>query len=101
MCEHQTNEGGIGDINFPLVSDLDRSISTYTVLKRCGGAVIIQKGIGQATFLIDRERIVRHMVANDELGRDMDELFRMLQACSFLKNMDRYALLGGSPVICG
>ena len=83
----EISEGGIGDINFPLVSDLDRSISTsYGVLAGAGRSYY-PKGVSvRATFLIDRERIVRHMVVNDEpLGRDMDELLRMLQALQFFE----------------
>lgn len=82
------DRGGIGDINFPLVSDLDRSISSsYGVLAGAGSSYY-PKGVSvRATFLTDRNRIVRHMVVNDEpLGRDMDELLRMIQALQFFES---------------
>ena len=81
------DQGGIGDISFALVSDLDRSISTsYGVLAGAGRSYY-PKGVSlRATFLIDQSRIVRHMVVNDEpLGRDMDELLRMVQALQFFE----------------
>jgi len=53
------NDGGIGNINYPLVSDLDKSISQdYGVLLDAGIAL-------RGLFLIDKEGIVRHMVIND------------------------------------
>ena len=81
------DRGGIGDINFPLVSDLDRSISaSYGVLAGAGSSYYPKGVSDRATFLTDRNRIVRHMVVNDEpLGRDMDELLRMLQALQFFE----------------
>ena len=81
------DQGGIGDINFTLVSDLDRSISdSYGVLAGAGKSYY-PKGVSvRATFLTDQNRIVRHMVVNDEpLGRNMDELLRMIQALQFFE----------------
>ena len=38
----------------------------------------------RGTFLIDRNGMVRHQVVNDlPLGRDMDELLRMIDALQF------------------
>jgi len=40
----------------------------------------------RATFVIDQEGIVRHMVVNDEpLGRNMDEVVRMVEAWQFFQ----------------
>ena len=80
------DQGGIGDINFPLVSDLDRSISdSYGVLAAAGNSYY-PKGVSvRATFLTDQNRIVRHMIVNDEpLGRNMDELLRMISGVAVL-----------------
>ncbi len=68
-------EGGIGPIGFPLVSDLTKEISeSYGILD--GGAVSLR-----ATFLLDREGRVRHQVVNDpDLGRSVDETLRTLDA---------------------
>ena len=72
------NDGGIGNIQFPLVSDLDKSISKqYEVLLESGIAL-------RGLFLIDREGIVRHKVVNDlPLGRNVNEALRMLHALQF------------------
>lgn len=72
------NEGGIGQINYPLVSDLDKSISTqYGVLLDAGIAL-------RGLFLIDRDGIVRHQVINDlPLGRSVNEALRVLHALQF------------------
>ncbi len=74
----KVNDGGIGDIQYPLVADLDKSISkSYEVLLDVGIAL-------RGLFLIDREGIVRHMVVNDlPLGRSVDEALRVLHALQF------------------
>ncbi|NOZ23290.1 MAG: peroxiredoxin [Planctomycetes bacterium] len=71
-------EGGIGKIRYPLVSDLTKSISkSYGVL--CDNAVAFR-----GLFLIDKKGIVRHMLVNDlPLGRNVDEALRMLDALQF------------------
>ena len=72
------NDGGIGNIQYPLVADLDKSISRrYSVLLDMGIAL-------RGTFLIDREGIIRHAVINDlPLGRSIDEAMRMVDALEF------------------
>ena len=72
------NEGGIGMISYPLVSDLNKSISkAYGVLLDAGIAL-------RGLFLIDREGIIRHMVVNDlPLGRNVNEALRILFALQF------------------
>lgn len=72
------NEGGIGKINYPLVSDLNKSISrAYGVLLDAGIAL-------RGLFLIDREGIIRHQVVNDlPLGRNVNEALRLLHALQF------------------
>ncbi len=72
------NDGGIGNIQFPLVADLDKSISeNYGVLLDMGIAL-------RGLYLIDKEGIVRHQVVNDlPLGRNVDEALRMVDALQF------------------
>ena len=72
------NQGGIGNIRYPLVADLDKKISRqYGVLLDAGIAL-------RGTFLIDREGVVRHAVINDlSLGRNIDEALRMVDALQF------------------
>ena len=74
------NDGGIGDIQFPLVSDLDKAISqAYGVLLKDGIAL-------RGLFLIDKEGVVRHAVVNDlPLGRNVDEALRMVDALQFFE----------------
>jgi len=71
-------QGGIGDIQYPLVADLDKSISRqYGVLLDAGIAL-------RGTFLIDREGVVRHAVINDlPLRHNTDEALRMVDALQF------------------
>ena len=79
--------GGIGDISFTLISDLGRSISaSYGVLAEDSRSYYPSGVSVRATFLTDKIRIVRHMVVNDEpLGRNMNELIRMIQALQFFE----------------
>lgn len=72
------NDGGIGNVQFPLVADLDKSISVnYGVLLDMGIAL-------RGLYLIDKEGIVRHQVVNDlPLGRNVDEALRILDALQF------------------
>jgi peroxiredoxin (alkyl hydroperoxide reductase subunit C) len=68
-------EGGIGSVRFPLVSDLTKQISRdYGVLSDEAVAL-------RATFLIDREGVVRHQVVNDpDIGRKIEDTLRTLDA---------------------
>lgn len=70
------SSGGIQGITYPLVSDLDKSISrSFNVLDEDQG--IAYRGL----VLIDREGIVRHLLINDlPLGRNVDEVLRMIDA---------------------
>lgn len=72
------NDGGIGNVQFPLVADLDKSISeNYGVLLDMGIAL-------RGLYLIDKEGVIRHQVVNDlPLGRNVDEALRMLDALQF------------------
>ena len=71
-------EGGIGEIRFPLVSDMSREIA------RAYGVLFREEVALRGLFLIDREGVVRHAVINDlPLGRSVDEALRMLDALRF------------------
>jgi peroxiredoxin 2/4 len=76
--ETPINNGGIGRVGYPLVADLTKSISKdYDVL--FGEAVALR-----GSFLIDGNGIVRHAVVNDlPLGRNIDEMIRMVDAMQF------------------
>jgi len=68
-------KGGIGNVQFPMVADLTKSISRqYDVLFHDEVAL-------RGTFMIDKEGVVRHQVVNDlPLGRNVDETLRMIDA---------------------
>lgn len=72
------NEGGIGDVQYPIVADLTKQISRdYGILFN---EAIALRGL----FLIDKEGVVRHAVINDlPLGRSIDEALRMVDALQF------------------
>lgn len=69
------NAGGIGNVQFPMVADLKKSIS------RDYGVLFDESVALRGLFLIDKEGIVRHALINDlPLGRNVDEAIRMLDA---------------------
>ena len=71
-------EGGVGPIRFPLVSDMTKSIA------RDYGVLYNEEVALRGLFLIDRKGIVRHAVINDlPLGRSVDEALRIVDALRF------------------
>tara|TARA_Y100000590_G_scaffold371092_1_gene433307 strand:+ start:1196 stop:1840 length:645 start_codon:yes stop_codon:yes gene_type:complete len=90
------DKGGIGQVKYPLLQDLDKSIArNYDVLVGAKAATVItdedemETTVGGAialrgSFLIDEEGTVRHAVLNDlPLGRNIDEMLRMVDALSY------------------
>ena len=75
------NKGGLGEIRYPLVSDLSKQISTdYGVLTPGGVAL-------RGLFLIDKEGVVRHQLVNDlPLGRSVDEAIRVVKALQYFES---------------
>jgi len=73
------DKGGIGNVQYPLVADLTKKISSdYGVLLEDAGVAL------RGTFLIDKEGVVRHSVVNDlPLGRNIDETLRMVEALQY------------------
>lgn len=71
----KVEQGGIGNINFPLVSDITKEIARdYSVLIDDSVAL-------RGTFIIDKSGIVRHATLNDlPLGRNVDETLRVIDA---------------------
>ena len=70
--------GGIGNVQFPIIADINKSISRdFDVLHDESVAL-------RGTFLIDQEGVVQHQVVNNlSLGRNIDELLRMVDALQF------------------
>ena len=77
--ETAIDKGGIGNVQYPLVSDIKKEIArAYGVLHDDSVAL-------RGLFLIDKEGVVRHAVVNDlPLGRNVDEALRMLDALRFI-----------------
>lgn len=73
------NQGGIGQVRFPLVADLTKQIARdYDVLFNDSVAL-------RGSFLIDKDGTVRHAVINDlPLGRNIDEMIRMVDTMIFV-----------------
>ena len=73
--------GGLGDIAYPLVADVNKKITyDYGVMHEAG---IAFRGL----FLIDKEGVVQHQLINNlPLGRNIDEALRMVDALQFHEN---------------
>lgn len=73
-------QGGLGQIDYPLVADLNKQIARdYDVLVNDAVAL-------RGLFLIDKAGVVRHQVINDlPLGRSVDEALRMVQALQYFE----------------
>jgi peroxiredoxin (alkyl hydroperoxide reductase subunit C) len=73
-------QGGVGKLAYPLVADLNKNIArAYDVLLNEAVAL-------RGSFLIDEQGVVRHQVVNDlPLGRNIDEMLRMIDALDFHK----------------
>ncbi len=71
-------KGGIGKVGYPLVADIKHDICrAYDVEADAGVAF-------RGSFLIDKAGVVRHQVVNDlPLGRNIDEMLRMIDALQF------------------
>ncbi|MBU0500045.1 MAG: peroxiredoxin [Gammaproteobacteria bacterium] len=73
------NAGGIGPVKYPLVADLTHAICKAYDVETPNGAVAFR-----GSFLIDKKGVVRHQVVNDlPLGRNVDEMLRMIDALHF------------------
>lgn len=72
-------QGGIGQVKYTMIADVKHSIcSDYGIESQESGVAY------RGTFLIDKSGTVRHQVVNDlPLGRNMDELVRMVEALQF------------------
>jgi peroxiredoxin (alkyl hydroperoxide reductase subunit C) len=73
------DEGGIGAVTYPLVADIKHEIcQAYDVEFEQAGVAY------RGSFLIDKDGKVRHQVVNDlPLGRNVDEMLRMVDAVQF------------------
>ncbi|QEM69954.1 peroxiredoxin [Geobacter sp. FeAm09] len=73
-------DGGIGQIQYPLVSDLNKNIA------REYGILFNESVALRGLFLIDTKGVIRHAVINDlPLGRNVAEALRMVDALQFVE----------------
>jgi alkyl hydroperoxide reductase subunit AhpC len=75
-CNTPRKDGGIGQVTYPILSDLNKSIARdYGVLLEDAGIAL------RGLFLIDKQGILRHALINDlPLGRSVAEALRVLDA---------------------
>lgn len=73
-CPAERKQGGVGELLYPLVSDLKKEISeAFGVLSGEGVAL-------RGTFILDKEGVVQHATVNNlAFGRSVDETLRTLQ----------------------
>ena len=71
----KVEEGGIGNIAYPLVADVNKTIARDY-------GVLLEKGMAlRGTFLIDRQGVVQHETINNlDLGRNIEETLRLVDA---------------------
>jgi peroxiredoxin (alkyl hydroperoxide reductase subunit C) len=73
------DKGGIGQVQYPLVADVKHEIcQAYDVEFAAAGVAF------RGSFLIDKNGVVQHQVVNNlPLGRNIDEMLRMVDALQF------------------
>ena len=72
------DKGGIGKVGYTLVADMKHEICKAYDVESAGGVAF------RGSFLIDKAGTVRHQVVNDlPLGRNIDEMIRMVDALQF------------------
>jgi len=78
----ERKSGGVGDLNYPLVSDIKKEISAaYNVLDPEAGIAL------RGLFIIDKEGIIQHSTINNlAFGRSVDETKRTLQAIQYVQS---------------
>ena len=71
-------KGGIGPVQFPIVADVRHDIVRAYGVEHPDGVAL------RASFLIDKSGIVQHQVVNNlPLGREVDEMLRLVEALQF------------------
>jgi len=74
------NKGGLGELNIPLLADLDKSIGkNYGVLLKAGMHL-------RGLFIIDPKGTIRHQTVNDlPVGRNVDEALRIIEGFQYFE----------------
>lgn len=72
------DKGGIGQVGYPLVADTKHAIAQAYDVENADGVAF------RGSFLIDKNGVVQHQVVNNlPLGRNVDEMLRMVDALQF------------------
>ena len=81
-------QGGVGALDYTLAADMNHEICKAYGIESDGGDSYYPAGAAmRATFVIDQNGIVRSQVVNDEpIGRNMDEVVRVVEALQFFEN---------------
>lgn len=78
--ETPVDKGGIGPVQFPMVADVSHSITSAYGIEHPASVAM------RASFLIDKEGVVHHQTVNNlPLGRNVDEMLRMVDALQFFE----------------
>ena len=80
--QYPVDKGGIGELNYPLLTDITKEITkSYKSLINHGG----DKGVAlRSTFIIDTNGILRQMSFNDlPVGRNVQEVLRLVKAFQY------------------
>ncbi len=90
-------QGGIGPVGYTMVADVSHAVC------RAYGVELESEGVAlRASFLIDRAGVIRHQVVNDlPLGRDIDEMLRMVDALQFHEEHGEVCPAGWKPGAAG
>lgn len=80
-------EGGLGEIDIPLLSDVNKKISTDYGVLNDGGISF------RGSFIIDDNQVLKHSSVNDlPVGRNVDEYLRLVQV--------KFFVIKGLPIRC-
>ena len=72
------DKGGIGPVKFAMVADVTHEITRAYGIEHPDGVAL------RGSFLIDKDGVVQHQVVNNlPLGRNVDEMLRMVEALRF------------------
>ena len=87
------DEGGLGGLEYPLISDFHRDLAK-------GYGILSPEGVAyRALFIIDKQGVVQHATVNNmAFGRNVDEVIRVLDAIQYTQeNPDEVCPAGWQP----
>jgi peroxiredoxin (alkyl hydroperoxide reductase subunit C) len=86
------DQGGIGPVKFPMIADVKHEIAQAYGIEHPAGVAM------RASFLIDKNGVVQHQVVNNlPLGRNVDEMIRMIDALQYNEKHGEVCPAGWKP----